>query len=86
VTEQDHTMFASFALMGILQRVDPGNTQRAHYCDQAWQWADAMVATGDRRARERGSVAEGIEMAGPATGTPPADDTDTATATTTSDR
>jgi hypothetical protein len=53
VTEQDQTMFASFALMGILQRVDPANANRAHFCDLAWGWADAMVEAGARRDRAR---------------------------------
>jgi hypothetical protein len=57
VTEQDQTMFASFALMGILQRVDPANANRAHFCDLAWGWADAMVEAGARRDRALADVA-----------------------------
>jgi hypothetical protein len=43
---RDRDMFASFALMGILARLDGpvSGANKAHWAAEAWSWADAMTA------------------------------------------
>lgn len=80
MTEQDRVMVASFALMGILQRIDPTNTNKKHYAALAWQWADAMHDT--RPADDEPALPE----LSTATAADAAPSTPTTDATTTSDR